>query len=217
MRLIDNAIYHHACHITVFRTISHIRIAEPPLIHTFLHGKVEHRLLFTVIYTGDACQVGLLIVGFQFINYIHRQVLQARLYIAPEELFAVHHDFLQLFAVNRHIAVIIDFRTGQFLHQFFQHRPFRRAIGRGTVHQRIFHHLHLRRFRHYHSLVSHNALQKFIFISESLFLILFISFKINFTTFLCVIQAKSLIFMFFIFIKYKFYRNTCKSILSRRF
>ena len=159
MRLIDNVIYHHACHITVFRTISHIRIAEPPLIHTFLHGKVEHRLLFTVIYTGDACQVGLLIVGFQFINYIHRQVLQARLYIAPEELFAVHHDFLQLFAVNRHIAVIIDFRTGQFLHQFFQHRPFRRAISRGTVHQRIFHHLHLRRFRHYHSLGKHNGIR----------------------------------------------------------
>ena len=152
-------IHHHAGHITVLRTISKICIAEPSPVHALLHSKVQHCFFLTVIYPGYTCQIRLFIISFQFINHVDRQIFQAGLHITAKELLTIHHNFLQFLTVNLHITIIINFRSGKFFHQFLQHGTFRRTISSRVIHQRIFHHLHLRCFSSNYCFGKHNSIR----------------------------------------------------------
>ena len=127
---VHEAVQHKAAHIAVFRPSGHVGITEPTLVHAFLYGQVEHRLLLTVVNTGDTCQIGLLVVGFQLLYHIYRQVLQTGLYVSTEELLAVDHNLRQVLTVDFHITLVVNLRTGQLLHQLLEHGSLGGTIGR---------------------------------------------------------------------------------------
>ena len=62
--LVHEAVQHEAAHVAVFRTSGHVGITKPTLVHALLYSQVEHGFLLTVVNTGDAGKVGLLIIGF---------------------------------------------------------------------------------------------------------------------------------------------------------
>ncbi|EJW92261.1 hypothetical protein EVA_19628 [gut metagenome] len=154
-----NIIHQSTPHIPIFCTTSQIDIPKDTLVHTFLYFQIKHRLLFTVINTGNTCQVRFFIVSFKFVNHIHRQILQPSLHISAKELLAIHHQFFNFLTIDFHISIIIYLGTRQFLHQFFQHSPFRRTIGRRIECNRIFQHLHLWSLSYHYSLSQHNSIR----------------------------------------------------------
>jgi len=159
LSIFNKTVQHNTSHVAVFRTSGHIGITEPPLVHAFLYGQVEHRLLLTVVNTGDTCQIGLLVVGFQLLYHIYRQILQTGLYVSTKELLPVDHNLRQVLTVDFHIPLVINLRTGQLLHQLFEHGSLGGTISRGIIDQCIFHHLHLRRFCRNHSLGQHHRIR----------------------------------------------------------
>ena len=146
--------------IAVFCTDTTIDITYPTLVHTLLHGQVEHGFFFTIVDTGDAGIVRLTIVCIDFLNHVYRKVLQTGFHVSTEEFFTVHHQLLDFLTVDLHITVIVHFGTRQFLHQFFQHGTFRSTIGRCIITQCITRNGYLRSFCGNHGFAQHDGIRR---------------------------------------------------------
>ena len=120
-------------------------------VHLLLHGQVEDGFFFAVVDAGNARQVGLLVIGLQFVDHLDGQVLQGGGYVAAEEFLAVDHHLGYVLSVDFHVSVVVNLGSGQFLHQLFQHGSLRGAVGRRVELYGVFHYLHLGRFGHHHS------------------------------------------------------------------
>ena len=145
--------------ITLLRTQSAIQVTHPSLVHTLLHGEVEHGFFFTVVNAGNTGIVRLSVVSIDFVHHVHRQVLETGLHVATEEFLAVHQQLLHFLTVDFHITFIVHFGTRQFLHQFFQSGSFRRTVSRGIVSQGIARHGYLRSFRCNYRLLQHDGIR----------------------------------------------------------
>ena len=141
--VVHEAIDVELCRIAVFRTVGAIDVAYPSLLHAFLDSKVEHGFLLAIINAGDAAVVALLVVGFEFLDELRRQVLHCHLRVVLEELLAIDHNLGDALAVYLDVAIIVNFCSGQFLDEFVQHRAFGQAVGIGIEDEGIGTHLHL--------------------------------------------------------------------------
>ena len=63
---------HTTCSITVASTCSNVKVREHTLVHTTLHGEVEHGLLLAVVDARHPCEVALLVVCLHLFYYICR-------------------------------------------------------------------------------------------------------------------------------------------------
>ena len=136
--LIRKAATHSARRITVMCTTGEVEVGHVAAIHTLLNGKVEHRLLITIVDTGDTRLVALLVVELHILDDGDGQILQRRLRIAEHELLAVDEDFLYLLTVDGDVAILVHLGTGHTLNQLFNRRALRGAISLRTIDQRVF-------------------------------------------------------------------------------
>ena len=146
--------------ITVFGTQSTIEVTYPTLVHTFLHGQVEHCFFFTIIDTSNTSIIRLTIVSTNLINHIYRQVLQTSLDITTKEFLTIDHQFLDFLTVDLHITVIVHFGTWQLLYQFFQHGTFRSTVSRSIVPQSIPRYGNLRSLCRNCRLTQHDSIRR---------------------------------------------------------
>src|SRR5574344_684866 len=112
----------------MFCTSTQVNITKPALIHTFLYGKVENSLFFTIINTCYTSQIRLLIICFKVLNHIYREVLKTGFNITTKELFTFDHDFLNLFTINLYSTIVRNLSSRKFSNQFFEHSTLRSSI-----------------------------------------------------------------------------------------
>ena len=148
----------HTAAIALLCTGSQVGVQHETFVHAALDAEVEHRFLLTVVDTAHTSQVTLLVVGFHALHDTGGQILQGRLRVARHELLAVHHDFLHLLTVDGDLSVVVHLGTGQFSHQFFHHRAFRRAIGRRVIYKSVCLDGHLGSLTRHHGTLQHDGI-----------------------------------------------------------
>ena len=144
--------------ISAVRTYGEVDVGEDTLVHTFLEAEIKHRILLTVVDTGNACQVTLLLVGFHLFHDRRGEILHGYLGVAGHKLLAVHQNLLHLLAVVGNLAVLVDGHAGQALDQFLDGRALGCAERRAIVYKGVFLYRHLHGLSHHLCLFQHDGI-----------------------------------------------------------
>ena len=138
--------------VATVRTDAHVRIRLQTFSDTTPCDKLQHEVVVTVVDTRQAAQVALLVVGLHLFHHIRGKVLHHRIVVARHEVPAVQPEALHVLAVDADLAVVVDLRTGQRLHQRLDDRTLGHAVGIGIIHHRIILDDHLRHVGRHHRL-----------------------------------------------------------------
>ena len=123
---------------------AHVGVHLQAVACAALGNKFQHEVVLAVVDVGHSRQVAFLIVGLHLVDDIRWQVLHHGIVVSRHEVASVHLEFLHTLAVDGDGAVVVDFRTGQCLHQCLDDRAFGHAEGVGVIYQRVVLHHHLR-------------------------------------------------------------------------
>ena len=141
-------------------TACKIEIGHITAVHTFLDGKVEHRLLVAVLDTRYTGLVTLLVVELHILNDGDRQVLQRRFRVAKHKFLSVDEDLLHLFAIDGDITILIDLSARHTFDEFLDGGALRRAESIGIEDECILLDDDLCSTARDDSLLEHNALRR---------------------------------------------------------
>ena len=72
--VVDKAVNHKIARISVVGAVTHSCIAKPPLFHSLLDSKVNHRFIFAVVYPGETCEVAFAVHHLDFIHHLYRDI-----------------------------------------------------------------------------------------------------------------------------------------------
>ena len=134
---------HHSCRITVFGAVAHVGIRKHSLVHSFLQSEVEYCLFVAIVNTCHLSQIALFFIRFYLVNYRGWQILQRCLGVAGHKFLTIHQNLLHFLSVDGNLAVVVNLRSWQSLHQLFHHRTFWCAIGGTIIYKGVFLHRHL--------------------------------------------------------------------------
>ena len=144
--------------VAVFSTTSYVEVHQPTLVHTLLHGKVEYSFFFTIVDTGQASSIRLLVVSLDAVDHFYRQVLQTCSYVATKEFLTAYQELAYLLTIDFNVTAIINFCTRKLTHQFFEHSTLWCTISSCVIQQCIFRYLYLSSFSSYHGFFQHNGI-----------------------------------------------------------
>ena len=144
--------------IPVFGTHAKVDVGYGTFAHARLGTEVEHRLLITVVDTGDACQVTLLVVGLHLVDDARRDILHGRFGISGHKLLAVEHDLFHLFAVDGDLAVVAHLSAGQSLDEFLDGGALGSAVGSTVIYKGVLFERHLQGLRCHLCLFEHHGI-----------------------------------------------------------
>ena len=128
---------HKTLRVAVLGAVCKVGIGKHTTVHTLLQTEVEHRLFVAVVNARNLCKVALLVVSLNLVDNACRQILHGSLGVAHHKLLAVHLNLLNLLAVDRNLAVVVNLCAGQTLHQLLNGRAFGCAERRGVIHKCI--------------------------------------------------------------------------------
>ena len=121
---------------------SKINICNPRIVERLLCRNIQHRHLFSIVYSRLLGVVALFIIRFNLAHDVRRQVFHHRFRISFKEVFAVDQELLDRFSVPSNGAVVAHVYTRQLFDQRFDGRACRRAISRCVKLRRISDLLH---------------------------------------------------------------------------
>ncbi len=128
--------------ISVVCAISGLGIAEPAVVHAFLHREVYHGFLLAVVNAGHSGKVALAVHHLQLLDDVYRQVSRGHRGVVAEKLFAVNKYLAYFLSVGRNLAVAAHLHAGKTLKQVFDHGVGLRFVRFGGELHGVFHHLH---------------------------------------------------------------------------
>ena len=135
------------------RADAKVGIGLQTFAHASLGHKLQHEVVVTVVQSRHPCQVALLLVSLHLVNHIRRQVLHHCIVVARHEVATVHLEFPHALAVDADLAVVVNLRARQCLHQRLDDAALGNTEGVGIVHHRVVLHQHLRQIGGYHRLL----------------------------------------------------------------
>ena len=144
--------------VAVLSTNTQIDIDHRTTVHTCTDTEVEHRLLVTVINTGDTSQVALLVIRANLFNNRSRQVFQCRLSVT--EILTINLDLRHLLTIDGDVTVLIDISTRHTLHQFLHHGALWNTISIGIEDQGVTLRLHLGQVSRHCSTLQHDGIRR---------------------------------------------------------
>ena len=110
---------------------------QAPGPRSLLEGKVEHRFLLAVVYTGEFGLLAFLLQHLHLFDDICRDVVRRHLGIVEEESLAADCDLGNGFPVHGHRTRIAHFDSRELLEQVQEHVVVGSLEGRGIVFYRI--------------------------------------------------------------------------------
>ena len=146
--MVKETSYHKLARVAVLTAVAHIGVYHPSLLHSALQGEVEHGLLLAVVNSGDARVVALLVVGFQLLNHLGRQILRGHLIVSLEEVLALHQNLAHGLPVDLDVAVVVNLGSRKLLYQFLQRGAFGHTESIRVIYKGIGLHLHLGELGH---------------------------------------------------------------------
>ena len=117
------------CRVTIFRAVGQVNIRNQRLIEFALRRNVKHVRLFAIVDASHLCVVTLLLIRLNLAHQVSGEILHRDVGIAFKEILSVNEEFRNLFTVNLHLPVVINFRTGKLLNQSFERRTLGHTIG----------------------------------------------------------------------------------------
>ena len=118
---IAEVVDHHVAGIAVVGAVARINRAEPSVVHTFLDGEVDDRLVLAVVHTRQAGQVTLAVDDLQLVDHIGGNVFRGHCGVVAEKLLAVDENLAHLLAVGGDFAVTAHLNARQTLEQVLDH------------------------------------------------------------------------------------------------
>ena len=118
---------------------------QPSVTHIGFYLQIHDRLLLTVIYSGDACQVTLSLIGLDTVYDVNRKILGSHGTVISKILLTVNQYPGHGTAVYGYASVLIHLYAGQSLDKFLQDRTFRHTESTHVEHQGIINHLSRRK------------------------------------------------------------------------
>ena len=112
-----------------------------------------HRVFLLVLVVDAEVFVllRLLLIDLDVLHREVRQVLEHNLVLALEEVGTVERQIVYLLAVDKDLAIVLQFHTGQLFDESVEHRAFGHVEGVGIEYQRIAapHHFYFRGLHHH--------------------------------------------------------------------
>ena len=154
--LVGISVHEQIARVSVFAAVAQRSVAHPAFFQFFFQTYVENGFFIAVV---NACLLG--VVAFLFIRFDVRyqfggKILHGNLCIALEEVFSVQENLVYGFSVYFYCSVIAYFRSGQLLHEVFECRTHRNAIGGCVVLEGVGLHFHFCRLGGYGGSLKHH-------------------------------------------------------------
>ena len=130
--------------VAIVGTIAEVGISLYAIAGAALGDELECEVVITIVDTRHSRQVTFIVVGLHLIDHIRRQVLHHGVVVARHEVTTVELELAHFLTVDADLAVVVDLRTGERLHQSLNHRTFRHTEGIGVIDYRIVADHHLR-------------------------------------------------------------------------
>ena len=105
-----------------------IDLTEPTIVHTFLHGEVEHCFVFAIINTRDTAQVALAVVCLNPVDDIGWEILEGDVLVVDKEFFTIHEHLLHFLTIDFDGTIIVNRSTWKLLYEVLQHTTFMHAV-----------------------------------------------------------------------------------------
>ena len=113
--VVDETVHHEVAGIAAVGAVTGRYVAEPSLLHSFLHGEVDYGLLLAVVHSREACEVALAVDYLQFVYNVDRYVLGCHLGVVGEEFFAVDEYLRHFLALRRDFSFAVNLDSRQTL------------------------------------------------------------------------------------------------------
>ena len=108
-------------------------IAEKPVHHPLLNGKVNDSFFLPVINAGELCLFGFLLHDLHLVDNLGRNVLRCQLWVIQEEGLSVNGNLRNGLSVCSDASVRADLHTRELLQKVLQHVIVRRLERRSRI------------------------------------------------------------------------------------
>ena len=141
-------------------------LAEESAHHLGLHGKVDDRLLLTVVYAGELRLLGFLLDYLEAVDHLRGDVLGGQLGVVEEEVLTVDPYLRYGLSVRGDAAVIGNLNAGKLLEQVLKHVVVGRLERRGGIFHSVFLYDHGISDRGHGRRVEHRGVERQLYGSE---------------------------------------------------
>ncbi len=166
-RALGEACRENASRIPVLGSVSKVDVVHPRGFQLLLGRDVEHGGLLAVVDTRLLGIVALLVVCLYLADPVDRQVLHRDFRVALEEVLTVDEKLGDRLSVPGDGTVVRHLHARQLLHQGFECRAHRGAVGGGIVDRRVLLLLHAGRSGRDDGLVQHGGRRGYFEVAET--------------------------------------------------